>query len=718
MAEENSGIKRQLEDLEKEMLCGICKSQCKDLRVLTCCHYYCKQCINKSTTKDSNSFTCPNCNFNTFIPDGGSETFSGVCFVNGVEEKCHLLKIALGSVETKCEACSDTSSFKAKAFCTDCSGFICDGCTTSHQKLKIYKPHSIILLDSLNDSKAREIISVTSTNTCSEHTSTTSLYCFDCHCFICNICKTDHHKGHKTELTMNVTSTAKTEMSRASDSLEDASIKASDILKKIKATKQSSNDQGDSIAAAINKSCDELHKIVDIHKKNVLEDTRILVKENIDELTKQEVKIQTAIGSMHNSLNYTAKCLAYSTDHDLILNQAEIQHRLEHEVDLLEQEINVSSDENGGPTGLEAHILRCDELDTFLKNKMWITRPTLVTGRRDKLQNNEVMEITLSGKCTIDLNFKGLGDSPAAEGKLTTKEHRIDYTPSYRGLHELTISVNGKEINSSPVSILASIPPEEQSKPCKVLSGFERPISVAVNSKGDIIVPQLQAGAIILDRNGATRKTIDRSKLTQLLSSVAVDANDSIYFSSQCTNEITKFDSDGSIHQSFKVNQHCGPGHYSIAVINDEVMLTERENEGVVMVYSQDMKFKREINGTTSRYFDISSDNYGNIYVTDRKNARMHIQVFSNSGLLLSTFENSISCSDEPTYPCSIFVSGRYMYITNRNSASVYTTENEYIKSFVVKGSEMTWPCGVSVCVDKHGFVYVCDCSSSQIAVY
>ena len=52
---------------------------------------------------------------------------------------------------------------------------------------------------------------------------------------------------------------------------------------------------------------------------------------------------------------------------------------------------------------------------------------------------------------------------------------------------------------------------------------------------------------------------------------------------------------------------------------------------------------------------------------------------------------------------------------------SVFTTKGEYVTSFGQRGtrevdSKFSYPCGV--CVDKDGFVYVCDCSNCKVNVF
>ena len=64
------------------------------------------------------------------------------------------------------------------------------------------------------------------------------------------------------------------------------------------------------------------------------------------------------------------------------------------------------------------------------------------------------------------------------------------------------------------------------------------------------------------------------------------------------------------------------------------------------------------------------------------------------------------------SHPEGIYVSSQYVYVTNdgNHTISVYTTEGEHVTSFGQGGSnegDFNGPGGV--CVDKDGFVYVCD---------
>ena len=67
--------------------------------------------------------------------------------------------------------------------------------------------------------------------------------------------------------------------------------------------------------------------------------------------------------------------------------------------------------------------------------------------------------------------------------------------------------------------------------------------------------------------------------------------------------------------QLHRVQQVEGPGHYDVAVVGDEVMLTECGNKGVIMVYNRELKFMRQIEcGTHEPLSGLYLDTHQNLY--------------------------------------------------------------------------------------------------------
>ena len=64
---------------------------------------------------------------------------------------------------------------------------------------------------------------------------------------------------------------------------------------------------------------------------------------------------------------------------------------------------------------------------------------------------------------------------------------------------------------------------------------------------------------------------------------------------------------------------------------------------------------------------------------------------------------------------------GQYVYVSNwdGHNISVFTTQGQYVTSFGQQGmgeGEFTHPLGM--CVDRDGFMYVCDFSNRRVQVF
>ena len=144
-----------------------------------------------------------------------------------------------------------------------------------------------------------------------------------------------------------------------------------------------------------------------------------------------------------------------------------------------------------------------------------------------------------------------------------------------------------------------------------------------------------------------------------------------------------------------------GPGHLYVAVVGDEVMVTECGNGGRIMVYDRELKYVRQIFGAVeSLFYFLSSDSHYNMYVSDDENVR--VQVFSNDGEFLRSFgcdENVVARLKSPWGVC---VAGQYVYVADYGTHKivVFTTEGDYVTSFGSGGY-------YDVCVDQDGFVYM-----------
>ena len=340
-------------------------------------------------------------------------------------------------------------------------------------------------------------------------------------------------------------------------------------------------------------------------------------------------------------------------------------------------------------------------MTTKLTNNKTTRRSVAVVSELKSLRDGSVV------KCTVDQSGPG--------------EYNIKYTPTVRGRHKLNVSVDGQQVEGSPFSVSVSISPVQLGKPVKMWTGIECPRGVTVNSEGEVIVCELDRDVIKLEKEGKKHVIVKHSTTTlSELSGVATDKEDNVYCTDKLTNKVLRCDKNGRNVHVYKIRQVKGPGHYGVALIEDEVMLCECGSKGTIMIYNRELEYVRRIvHEDMEEFINLSSDNHGNLYVIDYNKSM--IRVFSNDGVLLRSFgrdDNGINRLNDPRGVC---ISGQYVYVSNfyGHNVSVFTTAGHYVTSFGQRGDEegeFNNPRGI--CVDQQAQVYVCNYYNKRVQCF
>ena len=341
-------------------------------------------------------------------------------------------------------------------------------------------------------------------------------------------------------------------------------------------------------------------------------------------------------------------------------------------------------------------------LTTKLANNKTTRRSVAVVSELKSLRDGSVV------KCTVDQSGPG--------------EHNIKYTPTVRGCHKLTVLVDGQQVEGSPFSVSVSISPTQLGKPVKVWTGISLPFGVTVNSEGEVIACEWKGDIIKLDKEGKKHVLVKHLTTTlSRLSDVATDKEDNIYCTDSETNKVLRCDKNGRNVCVYKVQLVKRPGHFGVAVVGDEVMLCERGSEGTIMIYNRELEYMRRIvHEDMGLFYNLSSDSYNNLYVTDYHKSM--IQVFSNDGVLLYSFGRDDNGMNRLNDPRGVCISGQYVYVSNYDghNVSVFTTAGHYVTSFGQEGhkkGEFRHPYGI--CMDmQHNLILVCDLSNNRVQCF
>ena len=127
--------------------CFLCKQPYRDPRLLPCLHAFCYECLKKlldNSTEQQATLLCPTCFEQSTLPV--RDLPKHVYLSNNAKTARRVSQLKTDKV---CENCD--SEEKACAFCHDCGDnglVICQQCVELHTRLRVFKKHTVISLDS------------------------------------------------------------------------------------------------------------------------------------------------------------------------------------------------------------------------------------------------------------------------------------------------------------------------------------------------------------------------------------------------------------------------------------------------------------------------------------------------------------------------------------------------------------------------------------------
>ena len=662
-------------------VCGICHASCPEPEVLPCSHGYCRHCIHQVALRAGviRPFPCPECATPTILPTA--------FFVRAMKER-------------------------------------------------EFRSREMALPGSSQDEATRDkkmMVSGSSQN-CTRHKKPLEWYCFDCKVFICHACTAKDHRDHNFEFTSIAAEATKKMLRQQLDSLVEIKTLLLHAVENVQMTRLEIEDQGQSVADNIESSFEELLKIINNRKQELLQQAVLTVVQKCKNLSEQEKGLSTSYASVQSTIDLTEQCVAHSSDDEILHIHAEIRSRIRG---IEEQQKERRDLEPVEEVDLGVEVNCAEDLRQLCQTKAKITRlhidaakcvvigEGLKSAEVNKPSQFEVIPLLSSGRrpkqaCVVACSLKSLADDTITQCQVELIEgnkYRTQYTPTVRGRHELIVTVNGQEVAGSPFPVFVSIHPTLLGKPVRVITGVRIPRDVAVSATGNIVVTECSGKGVLFDKSG---KKLSTSKFgISNPRGVAVNISDGCVY--VLGNKIVKLSPDFELVGELTGQEGATEYRY-MAVVGDEVMVTEG-SKNVVMVYTKDLKYVRQFGshgdgpGQFKDISGVSSGETGNLYVGDYGRGCVH--VFSNGGEFLHSFGQG-GDGVKLRSPVGVCVVGQYVYVASYNDhcVSVFTTEGEYVTSFGTLDDEGNFRYPWGVCVDKDGYVYVCDSLNNRVQIF
>ena len=456
MARGMDTVEKSLVNLEKEITCAVCHDHYQQPKVLPCLHLYCQECILQLALRAGTDqpFLCPECRKETSLPEGNVDHLQTAVFINRLKDQYTQLEKAL-SKEVKCEMCS-TSEALAEAFCRQCNMFACIKCVELHQRMKpLFGGHEIISLDEVKKSGFKVLPAKSSpAKECGRHKKSLDIFCLDCNELICRDCTIKDHRDHDFEFNHIEAVNKKKELMDSLEPLREMEGHLSGAVEEIKRAQLQLEAQAVSVANNINTSFEELHKILERRKQQLLEEARREVNSKITSFKRQEENMSLASAEVRSIIDYTEQCVRHCSDDEVMCMHAEIGSRIQEEIEGQGQPGRIIPPVEQVEVGVE---VRCAEaLEQLCQTIARIVEYPIIKVNKvaSKAEINEISEVRMSifpnkPDTPVYCHLNSLYDGALIEcdvQEIGAGEYCIQYTPTVRGRHELYLS--GREASS------------------------------------------------------------------------------------------------------------------------------------------------------------------------------------------------------------------------------------------------------------------------------
>ena len=403
--------------------------------------------------------------------------------------------------------------------------FICKNCIEQHKNLKILLTHEVASLEDLKQGRAKPIIVKEDPVSvkCPDHDEPIVIYCFDCDTLICRDCTLRDHRDHNFEFSKKAVATTKSNLLEKLEPLKTQSSSLSHAVEEVRTTKQELEAQRDTVANTIKTSFKELRDILDNRERELVGEADRLVQEKMDRLSVQEKTLSLASAEVQSVVDYTEQCVSYCTDNEVMSTHTEIRRRIEREIDERSKSGTSLEPVEDVDIGVEVRCaVALQQLcQTQANNIQLPIDPAMCTVTMEdstKHEVNKTSHATLvtrlsSNKIsrrhrTVSCSLRSLYNNVITEckvGQTGAGQYSIQCTPTVRGRHKLTVSVDGQQVAGSPFPVFVSIPPTQLGKPVKVWTNLTKPTGITVNSVGEILVSEYRGNIIKFDTEGNRR---------------------------------------------------------------------------------------------------------------------------------------------------------------------------------------------------------------------
>ena len=707
-------VEKPLEQLEREITCGVCHGHYEKAKLLPCNHYYCSTCIeNMAACSRGGPFHCPECRKETSLPPGGVAGLQPAFLVERLKDLHGRMARAEGKMEAVCEQC--VAAAKAVAFCRQCADFVCQNCVLSHKNLKVFAGHVVSSLEELKNGGVKNIPLKNAPEKCTEHAKKLKLFCFRCECLICRDCTVIDHVGHKFEFVTKCAPESRRTLRESLASLQKVQADLAEVEKKLVSEEAKVGRQEEEVYRSIRRSFEQLKAVLERREAELVGKVGSLAQEKKNALAAQKTVLHVAQKKIQLLAEFVERNVESTSDQDLMSIHTQLQSKVEEE----EKRHRQLSLEPTATADISCCLPSPDIIPSDL-GSVFVQPTPVLSEKVESIELGSPVQVTLFAPTAslgdISAGLKCVADpSPSLEGEVSengVSAFSISVTPQVRGRHALTVKVRGKEIEGSPFQVFIKLPPSQlgQKDQTRRIGGFNWPSGIAINSKQQLIVCERRlfgGGKItVMERDGTKVQTIECDQFRNPRG-VAVASDGAVFVSDIAAQCLFKFNSKGKLRKTVR-NELQEP--YSVKIINNQVYVANFFRQQI-KIFDIDCNVVGTIQTKECPQPSDIAQGPDGLYVAGGR--KISIYTCAPNGVFIRHLKLGPSSLKFSEFNGICFdTSGHIIASDWKNGVYVFKSSGECVGH--VSSDVITDPAGVAV--DEDGFVYVCSFSSYVFA--
>ena len=691
-----------LHNLNEEVSCSVCMSTFTDPKILPCFHTFCLHCLNElqRTSGKHGEITCPECRRKFQVPGSGYPKDLPANFrMNSLLDVMAIQKCNVSGV--KCGNCEKRSA--ESFYCFQCCAFWCEDCSAAHNLIKANKTHRVLAIRDFQDKDIENVLKRAVYCQKKHHEKEElKFFCKQCEVSICNTCVVTFHEGHDKVLLQDAANEKKLSLESAIESQKEKVLQMRNLISGLQNEYIKIQGQVTHIRKSSQSFVDNLIKVVEEKKMEILKKVENKANESFERLAVQQSQVENEIQLIETSIDKTETFLKRSSNAEIMqfntVQEEAVGDGLRQVEDKLEDPGNfvftankklidqVSSD------GVGSFCLSKTKSNNSGAVGKGITDVTVGLEAQFVLTTrNAENEQCYEQFNSVNMEMRNDEGHDCATGVQVQDNKDGSYNISYfakeAGTCLTSVMVNGEHVGGSPFTV--QVKPRLYKpvlsfgrKGSSWSSGkFDGPWGVAVNERNEIAVTDYE------------------------------------------NNRVQIFSCDGKFIRSFgKKGVKKGEFKYPTGVAylnNGNIVVADKFNDRL-QIFTERGNYLAQIGG--EEYCDhdlnnplgLSVDSDGNIIVADSFNKL--IKIFTPSGQFLRKFGGDLL--HEP-YHC--IQKGEYFIVSDNGDdcINVFNTDGDFLYKFGDGGhgdGEFDEPCCLSF--DKAGHLMVCDSDNDRVQVF